>query len=70
MDRAAGRSGVGAVMGSKNLKAFVVRGTVGVKVKDPMAMMKTSNAAKEIMADNAITGDGLPTDGDRALASR
>ena len=26
-DRAAGRSGVGAVMGSKNLKAVVVRGT-------------------------------------------
>lgn len=30
--RAAGRSGVGAVMGSKNLKAVVVRGTGGVKV--------------------------------------
>ena len=28
--RAAGRSGVGAVMGSKNLKAIAVRGTLGV----------------------------------------
>ncbi|GAH13486.1 unnamed protein product, partial [marine sediment metagenome] len=30
MGRAAGRSGVGAVMGSKNLKAVAVRGTKGV----------------------------------------
>ena len=67
MDRAAGRSGVGAVMGSKNLKAMVVRGTVGVKVKDPMAMMKTSNTAKEILAENAITGEGLPTHGTQVL---
>ena len=32
--RAAGRSGVGAVMGSKNLKAVAVRGTKGVRVYD------------------------------------
>ena len=31
LHRAAGRSGVGAVMGSKNLKAIAVRGTVGVQ---------------------------------------
>ena len=30
--RAAGRTGVGAVMGSKNLKAIAVRGTGGVKL--------------------------------------
>lgn len=41
MGRAAGRSGVGAVMGSKNLKAVVVRGTKGVKVADPDAFMDT-----------------------------
>ena len=33
--RAAGRSGVGAVMGSKNLKAIAVRGSKGVTVADP-----------------------------------
>ncbi len=32
--RAAGRSGVGAVMGSKNLKAIAVKGTGGVQVYD------------------------------------
>ncbi|MBI1731591.1 MAG: aldehyde ferredoxin oxidoreductase family protein [Gammaproteobacteria bacterium] len=35
LHRAAGRSGVGAVMGSKQLKAIAVRGTRGCNVKDP-----------------------------------
>ncbi|MCE5242762.1 MAG: aldehyde ferredoxin oxidoreductase family protein [Desulfobacteraceae bacterium] len=34
-DRAAGRSGVGAVMGSKNLKAVAVRGTGSIPLYDP-----------------------------------
>jgi aldehyde:ferredoxin oxidoreductase len=33
-DRAAGRAGVGAVMGSKKLKAIVVKGDDGIKLKD------------------------------------
>lgn len=35
-----GRGGMGAVMGSKNLKAMVARGTKGVKVKDRKRFMK------------------------------
>ena len=42
--RAAGRTGMGAVMGSKNLKAVVVRGTGGVSVADPVGLMKRSAA--------------------------
>ncbi len=38
--RAAGRSGVGAVMGSKNLKAIAVRGTGGVTIAEPVAFLK------------------------------
>ena len=38
--RAAGRSGVGAVMGSKNLKAVAVRGTKGVSIAKPAQFMK------------------------------
>lgn len=45
--RAAGRSGVGAVMGSKNLKAISVRGTQGVEVADPQGF------AKVVMETNA-----------------
>jgi aldehyde:ferredoxin oxidoreductase len=38
--RAAGRSGVGAVMGSKNLKAIAVRGTKGLSVARPAEFLK------------------------------
>ena len=47
LDRAAGRSGVGAVMGSKNLKAVAVRGTLGVAVSDPDAFLDAVARAKE-----------------------
>lgn len=39
LHRAAGRSGVGAVMGSKHLKAVAVRGTRGVPVRDAARFM-------------------------------
>ena len=42
---AAGRSGAGAVMGSKNLKAIAVRGTLGVRVADPEAALQLSMKA-------------------------
>jgi aldehyde:ferredoxin oxidoreductase len=68
LHRAAGRSGVGAVMGSKNLKAIAVRGTKGVGgIKDPMAFMKAATAAKQVLADNAVTGQGLPKFGTQVL---
>ncbi len=67
MDRAAGRSGVGAVMGSKNLKAVIVRGTMGVKVADPMAFMQACSASTKILEENAVTGQGLPTYGTQVL---
>ncbi len=41
LHRAAGRSGVGAVMGAKNLKAIAAHGTVGVTVKDMPRFMDT-----------------------------
>ena len=42
LHRAAGRSGVGAVMGSKNLKAIAARGSVGLKEDDPVRVMKAA----------------------------
>lgn len=39
-NRQAGRTGMGAVMGSKNLKALVFRGTKGVKVAQPVEFYK------------------------------
>lgn len=45
-DRAAGRSGVGTVMGSKNLKCVAVRGTIGVPVHDGKRFIDISRAAR------------------------
>ena len=68
LHRAAGRSGVGAVMGSKNLKAIAVRGTQGVgNIRDPKAFMAETFARKKILAENALTGQGLPTYGTQVL---
>jgi aldehyde:ferredoxin oxidoreductase len=68
LHRAAGRSGVGTVMGSKNLKAIAVRGTKGVgNVKNPKAFMAAAKAAKKVLADNGVTGQGLPAYGTQVL---
>ncbi|MDB5777749.1 MAG: phenylacetaldehyde:ferredoxin oxidoreductase [Polaromonas sp.] len=68
LHRAAGRSGVGTVMGSKNLKAIAVRGTRGVgNVRDPKAFMKVTYEKKKILHENAVTGQGLPTFGTQVL---
>ncbi len=68
LHRAAGRSGVGAVMGSKNLKAIAVRGTKGVgNIKNPKEFMRVTYEKKKVLADNAVTGQGLPTYGTQVL---
>ncbi len=68
LHRAAGRSGVGTVMGSKNLKAIAVRGTIGVgNIRDPKAFMKVTFEKKKILHDNAVTGQGLPKFGTQVL---
>jgi aldehyde:ferredoxin oxidoreductase len=52
LHRAAGRSGVGAVMGSKNLKAIAVRGSKGVTVTNPEDFMQSVNNAKTVMEES------------------
>ena len=62
MHRAAGRSGVGAVMGSKRLKTIAVRGTKGLSVADPEAFMQVARNTAEVMREDAgrkgLTGQG------------
>ena len=68
LHRAAGRSGVGTVMASKNLKALACRGTKGVgNIKDPKAFMQATAAGKKVLAENAVTGEGLPQLGTQVL---
>jgi len=68
LHRAAGRSGVGTVMAAKNLKAVAVRGTRGVgNIRDPKGFMDAARRAKQVLADNAVTGQGLPKYGTQVL---
>jgi aldehyde:ferredoxin oxidoreductase len=68
LHRAAGRSGVGAVMGSKNLKAVAIRGTKGMaNIRDFKEFLKVTTEKKKILAENAVTGQGLPKYGTQVL---
>lgn len=57
--RAAGRSGVGAVMGSKNLKAVVVRGTRGPVMASPIEMKELSRLLQLEVGGDAQKGSSL-----------
>ena len=60
-DRAAGRSGVGAVMGSKKLKAIVVK-TSRTKldnIADEEALKEATKRAMDALKANPVTGSGL-----------
>ena len=50
--RAAGRTGMGAVMGSKNLKAIAVRGKRHVPLTNAEAFRQTAKQAVKIIADD------------------
>lgn len=50
--RQAGRGGGGAVMGAKNLKAIVVRGTGRIPLADPDAFKTAVRTAQSAMKDN------------------
>lgn len=65
--RAAGRSGVGAVMGSKNLKAVAVRGTGGVKVASVNDFMEAAVDARKKLAAHPVTSEGLTAYGTNIL---
>ena len=52
--RQAGRGGIGAVMGSKKVKAILVKGTQGVHVPN---IEKTTDRILEIMHENALSED-------------
>jgi aldehyde:ferredoxin oxidoreductase len=68
-DRAAGRSGLGAVMGSKNLKAVVVKGSNSITVANKEEFDKAVLDARNKIRENPITGigGGLATYGSQVL---
>ena len=58
LHRAAGRCGVGAVMGSKRLKAIAVRGTQKIEIADREVFQKVARKQFELL-DESILSAGL-----------
>jgi aldehyde:ferredoxin oxidoreductase len=69
--RHCGRGGVGAVMGSKNLKAIVIQeeGTSYAKPKEPEKFKAAAKAFAEGLKRHAVTGQGLPAFGTNVLTN-
>jgi len=65
--RAAGRCGVGAVMGSKNLKAIAVRGKKKPYIRDLGRLRKEVRKVNKKIRDSGVTGDSLPKYGTSVL---
>jgi aldehyde:ferredoxin oxidoreductase len=69
IDRAAGRGGVGAVMGSKNIKAIVVKGTGNYEYADEQKAKDVAAEKRKILAAHPVAGTGLPTYGTAILVN-
>ena len=70
-DRAAGRSGVGAVMGSKKLKAIVVKTSRKNldNIADIDALKAATKRSMELIRENGVTGSGLRALGTAVLVN-
>ncbi|MBW2064458.1 MAG: aldehyde ferredoxin oxidoreductase [Deltaproteobacteria bacterium] len=69
--RHAGRGGVGAVMGSKNIKAIILdeSGTKMRSPKDPQAFKEASKRWVDGLRKHPVTGEGLPAYGTNVLTN-
>jgi aldehyde:ferredoxin oxidoreductase len=67
--RAAGRAGLGAIMGSKKLKAIVVSGDQKVSVAKPEEFKSVADRCLDALKKNPVTGEGLPTYGTAVLVN-
>jgi aldehyde:ferredoxin oxidoreductase len=59
-DRSHGRSGMGAVMGSKNLKGIVAQGTKKAELHDPAGFKEITKRWIEMLQVHPATGDFAP----------
>lgn len=67
LTRSAGRSGVGAVMGSKNLKAIAIRGGKILKFSDTARLTQAAKTSRDILVQNPVTGKTLRKYGTQGL---
>ncbi|MFX0184142.1 MAG: aldehyde ferredoxin oxidoreductase N-terminal domain-containing protein, partial [Candidatus Hodarchaeota archaeon] len=57
--RTAGRGGIGAVWGSKKLKAIVVHGSNKIKVANEFAFRKFNRKFRDVLKGHPVTGTGM-----------
>jgi aldehyde:ferredoxin oxidoreductase len=69
LHRAAGRSGVGAVMGSKNLKAVAVVGTGAVTCADKERFERAVLKVRKMIQEHPVGGTGLRLYGTNVLTN-
>ena len=69
VNRASGRTGVGAVLGSKNFLGVAVRGTKKVGVSNSDEFKKAASNARKLIKDHPVGGQGLPTCGTAILVN-
>ena len=67
--RALGRAGIGAVMGSKNLKAVVVKGNKEVPVANEKEFERAVFETTSLIKEKAVAGSGLQSMGTTALVN-
>lgn len=69
--RSAGRGGLGAVMGSKKVKAIVIddTGAPGVTIADPEKFKEASKVFAKALLDHPVSGQGLAAYGTAVLVN-
>ncbi|MBC8385941.1 MAG: aldehyde ferredoxin oxidoreductase family protein [Candidatus Cloacimonetes bacterium] len=67
--RTAGRGGLGAVMGSKNLKAIAVNGNIPVSIRYPEKLKELNSRLDRLIDKNPVTGKSLQILGTSVLVN-
>ena len=68
-ERIAGRTGVGAVMGSKRLKAVSVSGTRKLEMDDPEKFKQYTKQVRKLFAEHPVLGDSMKRFGTGAIVN-
>ncbi|MCS5635807.1 MAG: aldehyde ferredoxin oxidoreductase family protein [Myxococcota bacterium] len=68
-ERIAGRTGVGAVMGSKNLKALSVTGNRKLEMDDPEAFKAYTKTVRDLFKNHPVLGESMKRFGTGAIVN-
>ncbi|MEE3326186.1 MAG: aldehyde ferredoxin oxidoreductase N-terminal domain-containing protein, partial [Myxococcota bacterium] len=68
-ERIAGRGGMGAVMGSKRLKAISVMGSRKIEMDDPKAFKEYTRHVRELFGEHPVLGESMKRFGTGAIVN-